>query len=77
MGNVTEKDEHYEKERKIREAKALESMLHQFKGQNELDLTRFLLAREHDYKKTKEMFEDYLKWTREYHPGITNDQLII
>lgn len=70
MGNVSEKDEFYEKERKAKEAQCLESMKKSFPNHDELDLTRFLLARNYDMKKSKEMYENYLDWKKNYKPGM-------
>lgn len=71
MGNVSEKDEFYEKERKEREKQCLELMKKAFPEQGELDLTRFLLAREYEVKKATQMFQNYLDWKRDFNPGYS------
>jgi len=69
MGNVSEKDEFYEKERKEREKKCLELMKKEFPSHDDLDLIRFLLAREYEVKKASQMFQNYLAWKRDFKPG--------
>lgn len=70
MGNVSEKDEFYEKERKEREKNCLELMKKSFPGHDEHDLRRFLLAREYETKKAIQMYQNYLDWKRDFKPGL-------
>jgi hypothetical protein len=70
MGNVSEKDEYYEKERKLKEAQSLESMKKAFENHDAFDLNRFLLARNFDVKRSTDMYEAYLDWKTKYNPGM-------
>jgi len=69
MGNVSEKDEFYEKEKRIKENQALEMMKKAFVIHDPNDLIRFLIANGYDCKKANQMFQNNLEWKRDYKPG--------